>query len=225
MHPTTPVKRRANKSTIRREVQRALHRALELKNYVNGQAATAITAGADIYSMLTIPQGIGDSQRIGEQVTLTSLLLNIKVQVGAQGVIASSDEWDTVRVICFQWHTDDSAGAPTLAKILKLGPGGSDYTNAPYNLDYKRQRTILFDRTDVVFNTPVWNGSALVWENGVNSVRLANNISLPVRGRKLNYVGNATTGEDMIYLLAVSDSNFASHPTLESNFVAEYSDA
>lgn len=215
------------RAVVRREVKDVLSGIQEVKNYTGGQPAVAIAATGTVLSMTPIPQGDGEGQRSGEQIVLKSCHVNMKVMVGAQGVIASADEWDALRVLVFRWHEDDSVNPPTLAKLLKLGPACTDYTVAPHNLDYKHQYSMMMDKVFDVFNSPVWNGSALLWENGPFSVVSKNGMNLTSRmgNRHVNYVGNATTGSGMIYVLAVSDSNFASHPTLSFQWVVEYTDS
>lgn len=213
------------KKQVRDIVVGKLNDHVEPKAAILDSSGVSILTTATITDLSTIGQGVTRDDRVGDRLQLIKLTWRNKIIASTGGLLASADAYDTVRVILFRWWDDSAVNPPLLGNILKQGAGGTDYTVASLNVDDKEQYTILMDETVVVYNTTVYNGTALTVEPGFGHVAIQNR-TLPLRGDKhIYYNNNANTGVGHVYVLYVSDSAFTPHPTMAYALLLEYQDA
>lgn len=190
----------------KKEVKLILAKNMELKSFDNIGSASPDTAGV-IAKWFSIPQGSGNAQRIGNDITGTHIELRYDITL--------SDSYNKVRVIIFQWALDDGVDVPTVPDILYLGTG--NYFNALYSFDNRDKFKILHDRRYLLEATSV----------GTTSTPLSSptyKLKIPHKQLKFNGAG-ATTGRFMIYQLTISDSVAVPHPSVNTNVRLVYRDA
>jgi len=167
----------------------------------------------NVYALTRVVQGVTDNNRIGDNLVKKELMVMYTITVGATGLVAAADQYNTVRVILFTWHEDDGGFNPTQALILD-DVGVTPTTVAHYLYDTAFTYKILYDKSHVVFNTPVWNGSALTWTHGVGGTyQTPEPIRVPLKG-KIDFASNTNFGRGHVYALILSDSAFSPNPSV-----------
>lgn len=205
------------------QVKQLISATIEHKAFAATTSSITVPTSGVVTRMSGIPSGPGRLQRVGDQVTLKKITFRYLIQVGATGLIAAADQYNTVRVILFRWNEDDGAAAPVTSNVLN-GSVSSNVTLWNFNYDDRQLYHVLYDKTHVVFNTPVWNGSAVTWSHGVGGTFVSpNTISMPLAS-KIEFDFDAIPGTGHIYSLLISDSAFAPNPTCELVTEIEYLD-
>lgn len=215
----------AQKKQVRDMVKGGFEQHVETKHAINDSAAADVLTTGTLADITLIGQGATQDTRVGDRILLKKLTLRAKMVASAGGLLVSADAYDTIRLIVFRWWGDNAVDVPGLSKILELGNNDTDYTVASHNQDDKEMFTIISDETFVVYNTTVYNGSALAVEPGPGHVAIVTK-SLPIKGDKHVYYNvGANSGSGHLYLLSVSDSGFTPHPKLNFSMLLEYEDA
>jgi hypothetical protein len=211
--------------TQKQQVRQLIQAEIESKSFYFTTTPVAVTTGGTVYRCTTIPQGVTNVTRVGDKLHLKRLSLRYNIQVGATGLIAAADEFNTVRVIIFKWREDDGIFAPAINNILQ-GSSSAVSTNQHYNYDDKHLYKILYDKSHVVFNTPIWNGAAVAWYHGTEA-NYATPVAQVIKGGQLGRIEfdvNTSVGTGHLYILLCSDSAFAPNPTAEVTVAVEYDD-
>lgn len=206
----------------KRQVRQMLRAVQEIKVLDVNTGSTSVTTAGVTAKLSSVAQGASQNQRVGDQLLAKQLQFMYTITVGATGLIAAADQYNTVRVIIFEWHQDDGLAAPTVANILDTGLSVTKTISA-YNWDTNHDYRILYDQSHVVFNTPIWNGAAVTWSHGVGGTFATSKpVTIPL-SHKLDYDASTTFGTRMIYALFISDSAFTPNPTIEmtSRFLFE----
>jgi len=214
----------ATKGMVKDIVKGILHKDVEEKFAVLDLSVAQIS-GSTVTDLSTIGQGVTQQERVGDQLTLRRLHWSFKVVASTGGLLTGADAYDTVRVILFRWWGDSAAAAPVVADILKLGASNTDYTIANYNYDNKEKYKILSDFCHVVYNAPIYNGSAIAVEPGPGHVWIHREDIQKVGNPVVYYNNNANTGSGHVYVWYISDSAFSPHPTITYALALEYDDA
>lgn len=112
-------------------------------------STTGICAGSP--TTLDLSQvATGDSRTTRTGDVIYPKVLEYALQLGAPGNYALSLNSDFVRVIFYQWITDDNASAPTSTQLLEKTGTGETFEAplnvvAPYNLQKKSWKKIIKD--------------------------------------------------------------------------------
>lgn len=119
----------------------------------------------------------------------------------ANFAIAGADTTNQIRIIFFRWQDDDTPGVSTILHDSDV--------NSFYNTDHAGKFNILFDKLYAVTTS----GSQLVLEKFYIKLKQA-------------ITWNASDGKEMghIYMLLISDSSAATHPTVSGHFRLRYVD-
>lgn len=200
-----PAKSLATKSyvqkIVRKEQETKYHDlSLASQPYLVAMASTTIV------DLCAISQGTQDIQRIGDKIRLRSL--DMRVQ------ILCADSTNVVRFIIFQWHPNttitatDPQGSQIIADTATY-PFLSNYVH-----DYQNQFIVVYDK--------VW-GSELTSDSANRVMHIRP--SLKYVRKQVNYTGATTSGSDKLYLLMVSDSGSATHPSVKVQARIRYDDA
>lgn len=212
---------RRERNVTKRMVKQMIESRLERKYGTFDTTNYNVPLAGSFTKLTPMAQGVGQSARVGDEVTLKSLRFRYTITVGAPGLVAAADQYNVVRVCIFKYLQDDGLASPN-NNILSAA--SSNNTLNPINPDYKDEYIILYDKSHVVYNSPIWNGSAVSWQHGVGGTYTTPDaIHIPLKG-KVHYQQGATTGVGHIYLCAWSDSAFTPNPTLELVSVVEYDD-
>jgi len=176
-----------------------------------------------VTKLTTVVQGIQDQQRIGDMLMRKQLNMSYTITVGATGLIAAADQFNTVRVIVFEWKEDDGLTTPVVANIIDTSVSTAK-TLSPINYDVKHDFKVLYDKSHVVFNTPVWNGAAVTWSHGVGGTFATQSpIVMQLKG-KIEFDANSANGVGHLFVLTISDSAFTPNPTCEFVSQLRYTD-
>lgn len=208
----------------KQQVRQLLQGAIETKCFIANSGTTSVTTAGVIGNMTTgIVQGVGRTQRVGDRLAVTKLNFRYSIEVGATGLLAAADSYNSVRVIVFKWREDNGSYPPTTGNILQAIGVGIDQV---YNFDDKRFYKILYDQTHVVFNTPLYNGAAVTWQNGPDAHYATPQtivVKPPLGAVDFNIDGVSASGH--LYYLFISDSAHTPDPTIDFTWSVEYNDA
>jgi len=196
------------KKQVRRMVRSGVNKNAELKYQYPGTNISQVpisTTGYLTKIPFQIPQGDGDNTRDGDHLTWCG-----SIPIRWEVINATTDVYDHVRVILFQWHPNDTT-PPTVGNVLLLGPTGVSDIFSMYNHDRRQDYKILYDRTV----TTVQESNILAVPVDVNYTRyVQGTVSLKKARKQVQFLGGGLTGTNQIYLLAISDSTAATHPLL-----------
>jgi len=211
----------AQKQAVRQIAKGVTRGEEEVKYFPFGFVTISAVATGFVVPMSQITQGATATTRVGESVRPKHFKFQYKIIASANTVIASADQYNITRVIFFRWHDDSTTALPVLADIL-VNNVDADFTLANYNRDQATRYTILYDRCHVLVNTPVWNGTTVLYEVGPGSVGCVES-SIKLRG-SMNFRGAAITGTEQVFMLIVSDSSFTPHPQIDCQCETSYTD-
>lgn len=173
----------------------------EKKYFLQSTFSAAVSVTPDIGSISDVPQATTDEGRIGDQLTLRS----IEVRLSA----ITSDTTNLMRFIVFQWYPNTTPVADDV--LIPNAVLTSNQVYAPYNHDKRFMFRILYDRT---MQLDTYNPA------------FATNFMIKKFPRsKIQYQLGGTTGQNKIYVLKVSDSTVTTHPTMNTVYKLNYSDA
>lgn len=221
-HTSKRIKNKKKLASQANMIHKVLTYGLEKEYFANSYSQTIVQApvlGSNCFQCITlIPQGPGDSQREGDQVTLSSLDINYYVFQS----LSSIPMYQLIRVIVFQWNQDTvvPSAAPTYDQILLIGANGGDATRnviCPYSHDYRHNFRILYDKwhTVTTANSSVANGNAV---SPVINVRI-NKFMNP----KIAFHGGGTNGRNHCYVMMLC-RDVTTNPTGVFVFKTNYRD-
>lgn len=190
------------------------HQKTQVKRLINGTQElkglnTTINSNPDAAGLFvriqTPPQGDGLSERSGDQILLKRLQFRLS--------ITGADTTQKVRLIVFRWSQDNAIGAnvPTTGGILQNSDVMSFYNYTSYKNDRMR---VLYDKT---FPFTYTDANQKIVHFSLYGKRL---------GRKILEFNAATNlGTNQIYLMMISDSIAASHPSVIGYAQLTYTDS
>ncbi len=190
-------------AAVSRIANRNLNKRIEKKYFTNYAAGSRDWSGA-VYSITDIPQGDTDTTRDGDSLFLKSVQLRYSVVAG--------DTTNLVRLVMFQYLDDTT---PTVSNILNsgyLGAAGAPLT--PFHHDERSKYRILYDSGPMSVDT--YNPQL------VRKVFVKNNKKMV---NQIRYNGGTTTGSNKIYLIELSDSGAASHPSFNTISKVNFNDS
>lgn len=173
---------------VRKIAKQAQRQEQELNFHIYELSGTVSTIGT-IGDMSVIAQGVGDQNRVGDQLSPTSMEFWYDWNI--------ADAFNRCRVIVFRWLDN---GAPGVSDIL-LGTTTLPRVFASYNKDNRSKFNVLYDKTHVGALVPASNSIL----SGSKSRKLTG---------KINYEAAGTAGNSHIYVLAITDSTTTAHPGL-----------
>lgn len=174
----------------------------ELK-YYDETLSDFIDYNGAVYCLTDMAQGLGDSQRVGDKISIKSMLI--------RGTLAEADLRNIIRIIIFQWYPVDSASAPVPAQILQaIGTWG---IVSPYIHDTRNQFGILVDK---MYNLNTSSTPYRPFE-----------IRVPLKYAKksVNFNAAGLFGSNHICALVITDSSASTHPTVSFYTRVYYTDS
>lgn len=191
-----PYKRR--KLYKKRKGGRKLATIAKVKRLINSNAehkyfdfefnAQTVDFSGAAYSISDVTQGDGDTMRDGDKLLPTSLSVRYAFQAG--------DATNAFRFLIIRWKC--SASTLSIGNIFQtLGT-----TRAPYEPlihDQRNQFDVLMDR---LINLDTYHPQVII------------NKRLKLAKKMINYSAAGTTGSNKLFVVVVSDSGAAAHPTL-----------
>lgn len=197
--PLNPVQ----KQEVTKKVKRAIARNNE-SDAIDTNVLSSPDAGGSIYKVVMPTQGDNVSQRDGDQIHLKAMYVRLAV--------ALADSYNFTRLIFFRWSQNDSiaANVPTVSDVLQSVNYMAQYN---YTSIESNKLHIISDYTYSLSDT------------GTRNVTFIQKFYGKKLGKKKVYFNAAlTTGTDMIYMLFITDSVAASHPTIGGTIRVIYDD-
>lgn len=167
--------------------KKQIRKTSEWKHFT-GLTDISISTSGSITDISMVPQGDTDTTRDGDSIFASSVIF--------RGVMTNGDATNRVRVIFFQ----SKAKVITVSDLLIVTAGAE--VDSMYNTDNFQNFKILYDR--VHYLQAPFSG-ATVTKTVAGKVRLSS--------RKMQYEGGGVTGINKVYMLTISDSAAATHPT------------
>jgi len=158
-------------------------------------AAATVSTTTVVTKLSAINQGVGQTQRVGDSLELTSLELR-----SAAAMTIATDFTNQVRLLVFQWMEDDGTYAPAAADLYSnLGAGLATISTIVH--DNSMKIDVLADH--------------LFTLSGVGKALEPFHVLISkFRSRKINFNPAATTGSGNLYYAFVSDSAAIPFPTV-----------
>lgn len=198
------------KAMIRSVVKSMDRKVIEVKRWTRDFANTVSTT-AGLYDCIAgIAQGLDNTERIGNEITVKSITLRGIVYITP----TTGDAFNHLRMTLFQWHQDNVVAPPDPNVIWQTAfyVAGHGYY-APYNLEQKPKYHIIKDKTFTL--TRDNNGSLhfLMKFSGkfVRNISFDQATGLPVMNG--------------IYIYWQSDSGVVVHPGFAMSVTVDYTDA
>lgn len=185
----------APKKKITTVIRNVINKSSEVK-YHDTELNASIDDAGIIYTLSDLSQGQTDLTRIGDQQNPLRFVW--------KGQIVAGDSTNVVRVMLIQNKSGELAHAAStdVTKILSSNyVGGVNAPYSPLHHDYRRQYTVLYNKT---FYVDTYNPIR----------RVTINKDLSKRKLKVHYDNGGTTQvSGAYYLLMISDSSSISHPS------------
>jgi len=164
--------------------------------------ANSVGAGATLFPLGLIPQGATQNERVGDFVKIRKMVFNFTLYT------VNADIVTTVRLIFFRWRLSTALSFPLLANILETPVSGNILSH--FNFQLQDNYTVLWEKQFQAAGIPA--------APTVSSNFGATGLEIPLGSNpEIEFTLGATTGTNLLYLLAISDSALAPFPLL--NFV------
>lgn len=215
--------------TVGRIVDRKIMKNAELKQAAlsNGPVIPVYNGGGTTFTKLTdIPQGVNYAQRIGDQITLKSLHIRMKLTNNQGNTSAIDTVW---RVIIFQYFSNDATPVETELFVPSYANqnSGTAIVGSMSALDYnyKTQYRVLYDKTLYTSGSNNQVGTSLLQDN--YSRELHFKVPLKFAEKKIRFLSNATTNAtNNIYMcVATNDVSKGNNPFYAFNCDLRYTDS
>lgn len=192
----------ATKSFVRKQI----HKDDETKYFETSTVAQAIDFNGVTTDLTNIPQGQTDGTRIGDKIRLRGIRL--------QFILNIADTTQNVRIMIVQYKGNTQIAATSISQVLvptTLGTVNAPIANRVW--DMTNQFSILYDKLYTLTNvsTPI--------------IHVRKKVGIKYAKREINFYQALTTGSNKIYLMMVSDSGAAPHPTIQYQMRVMYDDA
>lgn len=180
----------------------------EKKYFVNEVAPQNVLSTGQIASLTDVSQGDGDTQRDGDQLTMTSLQVNYFLSMP---LVSLGDVTNYIRIIIFQYHPFASS-VPGITDILLT----ADF-RAPYAHDKRFDFNILADKTFVL------TAQSATAPNS-NAIKMNKFFIKTFKRRKIQFTAGGVNGTNKLYILYISDSTTTPHPSVSWYIKLNYKD-
>lgn len=151
-----------------------------------------------IIDLTSVPQGAGDTQRIGDKLLISSL--EIRMHYGKDSTTTGPTVTDQhYRIIVFKWLDDTT---PTADNILDTTSNAFAVISA-YDHDRKVKRKVLLDKSfSVTINAPLFSlqNTGATMSFYIDLKRRSLNM------RKVHYENASTAGVGKLYMLLISNT-------------------
>lgn len=172
---------------------------VEKKRVAGVQSPYNVDYSGVVFNLFSIVQGDGQSQRIGDEVHIKSILARFSIVHG--------DTNNMVRVVILRWLNDQADATPT--NILE-GISSTQAPLSPFNWNYRRDFVVLYDN---LFACSTYTNANLVEKLYIKRV-----------GKLQFNPAASTVKSNGLYLFAISDSSIAPHPTIQYYTSIPYTD-
>lgn len=188
---------------VRKIIKAELKKNLEPKYNMYYNSSLGIDTTGNLSAVISNSQGSSDTTHVGDQIELRSLYFNYYV--------TCADTFNVVRVLLIQ----TKGYVPSAAADIFQVSGSDSVLTSPYHHDYMQTGliTVLYDRLHCLDTyNPLQQHKGWVPMKYVKS-----KVQFDAGG------SSVLTGD--IYMITISDSSAASHPTINANILYNYTDA
>ena len=201
--PKPPPLNKTQKAQISKMIK--MKEEVKFVDLVSSQAIAQALATTLILS--TVPQGTGQSQRLGNQIRILGFKINWD--------ITCADTTNIVRVIFWTYKSNSVNFAPSVAVVLNIGPAATQDVTSQYNFQNRKDYKIHHDKTFML--------STAANPQERHSVR----VNIPEKYQIVDYISdvNSSGSVNPLCLTYLSDSAAASHPTINGTVRLFYQDA
>ena len=215
-------RRRYNKKTkkqpvsvsVKKYVHNVLNRAIESKSYQVMQTySTQDSTTPTFYDLTNMAQGVTEVTRIGDSISAQHIDFNVHVNAAGANILDQM-----VRCVVFKWHQDSTSVAPVIGDVLAAPTNVLYQVSAPASFTDPGTVTILYDHLFKI-------GENILGSDIANTQVIMKRI--PIRGKRINYYFNTTTGMGHVFVMFISNLVVAggNYPTIALNSVLYYKDA
>lgn len=146
-----------------------------------------------------VAQGIQDSQRIGDKLTLRACRIAYTMVPG--------DPYNVVRIVVFQWYPNTVLTIPTASLIVEalginyMAPIRHDHVNNQFKVLYDKRFTMVLPAAAGI---------------GADSSVRTGNIIVPMKWvrKSVDFTSASTNAANHLYVYVVSDSAIAANPSI-----------
>lgn len=200
----------------KRQVKKMVELGKEKKYFdYNIAYNTDITSGGLGGSLFTnisaVPQGDGDSERIGDQLRMTSLQYKLTLDAGGASVTAGNPYW--LRYILFRWKPDNANDAPSV--ITEILENSTDVLSLPVGEDAQRKKFEIIQDKFIALSgrgsgTDNWHKEIIGFEK--------------MNGKLINFNNTGVSGSGHLYILVVATHASANVTEMAGNFRLYYTE-
>jgi len=210
----TEAKARLPRNTVKavkRIVKKENKKNTEFKQHSNGVSQSTFYSGAGsaMIHLTDVAQGATDTTRIGDELTLNHIQIKLLLR---NGLTNTSNELNTVRVMIFQYKSQDFTPLYTQLLLTNVPAGGVQGSMSSRNIDYLNTYHVIWDKT---FQLGYGSPNALNYGNGSNFVKYLN-FSVPLNRikKKIQYIAASANPVNGIWMMIISNSaSVATNPT------------
>lgn len=216
--------RRGGGAASKAYVRKAIRNIQEKKFHLYADTDVDLSYDNPVFQSITdISQGDLDSNRDGDRLKLRSVDVRGMI-IGNNGVTTEA------RVLVVQWLGQDT---PTVQEILEAGTvawNADTAVTAHYNHDHRKMFRVLYDRTIVSCSTATTTSAGSnEYKRWLFHARI-NIGKLALKGKAkayINYQSASTTGNNKVYIMALSNQTDASgfEPTLTYEAKVNFTDS
>lgn len=186
---------------VKKYVKSQLAKNIEYKYRTLIFGTQPVVVAGNVYPLTNIPQGLLDTNRIGDVIKLKALTFRCEM--------IGHSLFNYIRMIIFQWKSLNALPPAVTAVLNGISP---TYLTQP-KVDNRPNYQILYDRT---FKMDPDNPSIV----------LNSKARLKYAKRDLIFnAGSATQGTNLIYLLLISDGIGSTNPDFKGEFNFWYTDS
>lgn len=197
--------RKPTVASVNRKVMK-IQKAIEYK-HLDTFYSNTVGLGGTVFAITGALQGVSDSQRVGDKITTTSLMIKY--------MLSQYDApFNTFRVICLRARS--GASVPAVGNVLLTGTGPQSTLPSlwHYNIDWFRsgKAKVLYDKC-----------FTLQGPNTDEPGTITRSVKIPFR-TNIQYQGGTINANNQIYMMVVTDSGTVPHPPVSVNVRINYLD-
>lgn len=211
------------RAIARNATRSALNRQVEMKSY-NRTFDWNLTSSqsSHVTDICNMVQGTQIGQRVGNKVTLKAARVIYQWELPATGW--TGDYYNTVRVMMFQWKLSGTATVPTFSEITHSATANAFLKSV--DVEQRKNVVLLYDKT-VRLVAPTAANSTANYRiyNGAHYFRDDIKLDLRYCAKDVRFDSDAeSTGDNHIFIVAVSDSTVSPHPQVFFHSEVMYTD-
>jgi len=229
--PKTPYKKKntalteKQKKAVVQIAKTVNNKAAEHKLYAKSVSSAVVTdaAGFRAEEITTVPQGVLDNNRVGDEITID----HIDIRMMLQNYLGINGYGDVLwRVFVFQYN--DNNNTPDIDQLLLTSTANIGNVAGSYsarNIDYLRSYNVLYDKTFQTFGS---NGAVVTPGYDYTDAKKLVHIKVPLKyaKKKIQFEAGTATATNGIWMLVTCDKDIvANNSTIRYMVSTGYTDS